>query len=370
MACSGIHALDPVCQAKNVAGHLADDAFSKIASYFGQAATSAVDWLWRQLTYATSLDLTGPTIRTDLLITGGIATVLCVGLFVIQMITAALRREPAALARGLRGLLVATVGSAFAIGTTNLLLAAVDQLSEGVVQAATGTGIEGLGRRMGLAAGLSSAANPAILLLFSIALLIATVIVWAALMTRKMLIIISAVMAPIAFSGGVADISCGWVRRWIEFTAALIASKLILVLIFLIGIGVVQGAGSHGTGVTQTGTQLVGGVLILLLGGMAPLIAIKMVHFVGNSMQAVHVQSHATHAGVHTVAALPQKAARMSTAAGGMVGQLRARSPIGTRPPTPPPTPSRPSGTTHPAGTESQRNSGMTPDQPREGAPA
>lgn len=307
MACTGIHVLDPACQIGSIAGGAADDAFSKIANYFGQAAASAVDWMWTQLNDATTVDLSSPGVQKDLVVTGAIAVALCLMLFLIQLITSALRHDAGGLGRAVRGLFIGIAASSFAIAATQILLAAVDSLSAGVVKYATGTNIDGLGSRFALAYGLSSITNPAGLMLISLVLLTAVVIVWGAMMIRKMLLILSAVMAPPAFAGGAADITRSWVRRWIEFTAALVASKLILVIILMVGLSVFQGAGMQGHGAGQGATQLASGVVLLLLAGWAPWIAIKMFHFVGDSMHAVHAQSGAARAGTQAVIAAPRK---------------------------------------------------------------
>ena len=112
--------------------------------------------------------------------------------------------------------------------------------------------------------------------------------VWAAMMTRKMMILIAAVLAPLAFSGATADITRSWVRRWIEFVAAMIVSKLLLVIILSVGVAVLNGAGQAGSEPTQVFTQLSAGSLILLMGGLAPWVAIRMFHFAGDSLYAAH----------------------------------------------------------------------------------
>jgi type IV secretion system protein TrbL len=243
MGCPGWSNLDPRCHLKEIA----TDAFEKMARSFASAAAGAADWLWRQIDQATAINLSSPGINKDLIATGAIALVLCTGLFVIQVITATLRRGPGGLLRAVRGLGVATVMSAFAIAATKILLAAVDDLSAGVVRYATGGSIDGLGSRFALSASLAQLQNPAGLLLFSIVVLAAVVIVWAAMMMRKLLIIVAAVMTPLAFAGGAADITRAWVMRWSELTAALIATKLLLVVMLMIGLSVFEGAGMQTT---------------------------------------------------------------------------------------------------------------------------
>jgi type IV secretion system protein TrbL len=309
MACTGIHIIDPKCQL----GSLANDAFTKMARSFASAAASAVDWLWKQIDQATTINLSSPGINKDLIATGAIAGLLCTALFLIQVITAALRREPGGLYRAVRGLGIAFLASAFAIATTKIVLAAVDELSSGVVKFATGGSIDGLGTRFALSVNLSQMQNPAALLLFAFVILAAVVVVWAAMLMRKLLIIVAAVMTPLAFAGGAADITRSWVRRWIEFTAALVASKLLLVVMLMIGLSVFEGAGMQTAGpgqqvkATQAGTQLATGSVLLLLAGFAPWIAIKMFHFAGDSLHSVHVQANAARAGTQSVVTAPRK---------------------------------------------------------------
>ena len=145
MSCDGLQALNPLCQVGSAIGGgaagLADSAFSHIAGYFGAAALSTTTWLWDQIDSATSLDLGSPGLAKELAATAAIAAVLCLGLFLIQVITATLRREPGALGRAVRGLLIAFLGSAFALASAKLLIAATDALSASVVSYTMGTNI-------------------------------------------------------------------------------------------------------------------------------------------------------------------------------------------------------------------------------------
>jgi hypothetical protein len=304
-----------------------------IAHSFGDAATSAVTWLWTQVSNATTIDLTTTGIRGDLAITAAIAVVITVALFCIQVIGCAMRGSFAGLGRSVRGLAIAFIGAAFAIGATQLLLTAVDALANGVVQAAVGQNIQQVGAELVAVASLG-VLGWAGLLLMSLVLLAAVAFIWCALMIRKMLIVVAAVFAPIAFSGATADITKGWVRRWIEFTVALIFSKLILVVIFLIGLSMVEGAGATGSTTNQV-TNLAIGTLTLLLAGFAPWMAIKMVHFAGDAFHHVHAQAGAAGLGAATVARTPQKASSLYAGArrvmGGPTGS-RSLSSSGVRP--------------------------------------
>ena len=322
---------DPTGCASDIAKSVAGDAFGSIAKDFAKAAGSAVDWLWGQTSTATSIHLAGASFSVDAAIVAAIAVTVAVGLFVLQVAASALRRDPSGLGRAVRGLFVAFIGGGLAIAATDVLLSAVDSLSNGVVQAATGESMDKVGHSI-LSSGAiqGSTGNPAGLMLLSLAVLAAVVIVWAALMIRKLLIVVSAVFAPLAFAGSLSDATSSWVRRWIEVTGALIISKLILVLIFLIGEGMlVHGEGQAGNATVQTSTQAVTGVLVLALAGFAPWIALRLVHWSGDQFHHLHTMAGASAAGAQRAMMAPQKAAAWSSkgfGGGAAAGAFAARA--------------------------------------------
>lgn len=327
--CTGLGRLNPMCASTNAADvtgavGAATDPFGTLAGHFSGAANNATSWLWKEINDATTLDLNSPHLVREIGITAAIAAVLCVGLFVVQVIGAALRGHPVMLGRAFSGLIISFVGSAFAIATTRVLLGAVDALSNGVVQATLGTNIDGLGQKFAFIH-LANISNPAVTILFSFVVLASVAIVWAAMMVRKLMILLAAVLAPLAFAGATADITRGWVRKWIEFMAAMIASKLLLVIILSLGVFVVNGAGQAGSGPTQTVTQLAGGSLILLLGGFAPWVAIRMFHFAGDSLYAAHSVARQSSAGAQSVIAAPQKMAALQGTTRALTGGIRSR---------------------------------------------
>jgi type IV secretion system protein TrbL len=334
--CAGPLALTPVCVIAKLPTTVANDAFSIMAGWFGKAADQATSWLWAQIGSATAINLDSPQLRTDLLATGAIALTLTLGLFLVQVITSVLRREPAGLGRAAKGLVIALVMSVFAFSVTKILLGVVDQLSEGIVSYTMGTDIAGLGKRLAIGS-IEGVTNPGLVLIFSLVILAAVAVVWGAMVIRKMLVIIAAVLTPLAFSGATSDITAGWVRKWIEFMAAMIASKLLLVIIFMIGVSVMDGAGmtAH-PGPGQRLTQIATGSLILLLAGFAPWAAIKMFHFTGDALHTAHATAMTAPNGARTVLSAPQKVNVMHSQASHAAAKFSGSSPstpAGTQPP-------------------------------------
>jgi len=309
---------------------LAGSAFQAIAKYFSEAATKVCTWLWQEIGSATAVQLGGSGFDRLLEILMAVAVVVGMGLFLIQIIQSVLRRDMAGFGRAIKGLLIAFLGGAVAISITNLLLAATDSLSNGIVQAATGGSMTALGNSIMGTTALSAIQNPAALLILSLIVIVSAVVIWAALTVRKLLIILAAVFGPLAFAGALADISTGWVKKWIEGMIALIASKLILVTILITGfytlvrgLGAVGGAG--GPSGTQAVTQVASGGLLLLLGGLAPWIALKTVHFTSDHMSQLHGQVGNVRSVTQTAVAAPQKVFAMGRQVPG-AGMAQGRS--------------------------------------------
>ena len=317
MACTWYNPLSYGSCAGSAAESAVEGAFASMAQSFGDAAESATSWLWGQLSAATAVQLGGAGFETVFGVVATIAGTVAVGLFVFQVAQSALRRDPGGLGRAVKGLLVAFLAGGVAVGVVNLLLAATDALCNGVTEVALGTDVTGLGQLVlgsaatatlaGMVTGTGGAAG---VLLLALAILAAVVVVYVALVVRKVLIVITAVFAPLAFAGSLADITVGWVRRWVEVTVALVVSKLVLVLIFVVGyFMLVQGVGQAGSGVSQQVTQVVAGAIVLALAGFAPWLALRVVHFTGDHAQQLHAMASASVGGAVAAGRMAQRAA-------------------------------------------------------------
>jgi len=322
---------NPLCLVVKSIGSLGTtvttSVFTSVASAFGNTADSAINWLWQQLSTSTAISLSGANFELDLGIVVSIAVVVCLGLFIIQLALSALKHDAGGIGRALRGLVIATVGCAITLASLDVLLGAVDKLCVGVVKIATGGTIATMGTKIIAGTMFTTVlATPATVLILSLFAICAVAVVWFALVIRKMLIIITAIFAPLAFAGGVADLSRGWVRKWLEAMLALVFSKLILIIIFVIGLGVLGGMGSPAGSTPFTAiTQEITGLLILLVAGFSPWMALRIVHFTGDHVATMAGSASHASSGASTVVGAPQKAAQMKYSAM-MLGGHRSSS--------------------------------------------
>ena len=179
------------------------------------------------------------------------------------------------------------LGSFVALALLATALEVTDQLCIGIVNAA-GTNMEQMGDRIALLTtglvGLNIAAPGAgaILTIFIAGLAIgAAGIVWISLLVRKALLLIAIVFAPIALAGSSWDHTRGWVSKWASFVIALIVSKVVLVVIFLLATAQVSAPIDSDI---QSVSEPIAGVVLMLMAGFAPYMTYKAINFMGFDM--------------------------------------------------------------------------------------
>jgi hypothetical protein len=204
--------------------------------------------------------------------------------FCFQLILGLIRREPQALSRAALGAAKAVLGSFLVITVTATALEIVDQLSIGIVQAAGETTATMGDKITLLTAGLTTinVAAPgvgAIVTIFLAGLMICAVaIVWFSLLIRKALLLVAIVLAPVAFAGAAWDLTRSWIGKWAAFVLALIVSKLVLVVVFLIAITQISTPIEADLAAV---TEPISGIVLLFIAAFAPYMVYRFIAFLG-----------------------------------------------------------------------------------------
>jgi hypothetical protein len=261
--------------------------FDWLAHTLAAAAAWFFEAVWAVFDTTTLVDVTGDQYTQVYNLLFGAALFVMLVFFCLQLITGLAHRDPTALSRAAVGLGKSVLGSFVAIALTATLLEITDQLAIGIVQA-TGNTMEGMGDRIALmAAGLVAIniASPgvgAIMTIFLAGLAIAaTAIVWFSLLIRKALLLVAIVFAPIALAGFSWDATRGWFGKWVAFVVALVFSKLVLVVLFLVAIN--QTAAPIDLDLASI-SDPVAGVVLMLVAAFAPYMTYKFISFVGVDM--------------------------------------------------------------------------------------
>jgi type IV secretion system protein TrbL len=280
--------ISSVCDvAGDAAGALVSAPFDWLAQGMGHAAGWMFEAVWKVFDSTTMVDVTSSQYTKVYNILFGIAVFVMLGFFMLQVIGGMIRREPAALSRAALGLAKSILGSFVALALLATALEVTDQLCIGIVNAA-GTNMEQMGDRVALLTaglvGLNLAAPGAgaILTIFIAGLAIgAAGIVWISLLVRKALLLIAIVFAPIALAGSSWDHTRGWVSKWASFVIALILSKVVLVVIFLLATAQVSAPIDSDI---QSVSEPIAGVVLMLMAGFAPYMTYKAINFMGFDM--------------------------------------------------------------------------------------
>ena len=288
MGVCDVPVISSVCDAVGEgAASLVAAPFDWLAQAMGAAAGWLFEAVWVVFDTTTLVDVTSPEYVAVYNILFGIAVFVMLIFFCLQLITGLIRRDPTALSRAALGLAKSVLGSFVVITLTALLLEIVDQLCVGIIQAA-GETTESMGDKIALlAAGLvginiTAPGVGAIITIFLAGLAIAAAaIVWLSLLVRKALLLVAIVFAPLAFSGASWDASRGWISKWAMFVIALICSKLVLVVMFLVAVTQVS---APIDGDLASVADPIAGIVLMAMAAFAPYLTYKFIAFVGFDM--------------------------------------------------------------------------------------
>ncbi len=278
--CTGLEALNPVCQA----GNAASAGFESVLSDISQWVASGAEWLLAQvgdvLTATTAIDVGAVWFKSHYGAMTALAGVVVLPLLLLSTLQAVLRRNPGQLVRSfLVQLPLALLLAGVAVQIVVLALAATDAMSDAV---AGGTGSDVTALLRGITTGMASAASDPtiasfVLLLLALLLAVAAFVLWLELLVRAAAVYVAVLFLPLALATLVWPAVAHWCRRLVETLAALILSKFVIVATLSLAAGAVSsgtaGTGDHGSGFSSV---LAGGAL-LVIATFTPFALLRMI---------------------------------------------------------------------------------------------
>lgn len=303
------------------AGALVAAPFDWLAQAVGGAAAWMFQSVWAIFDTTTLVDLTSEQYVAVYNVVFGVAIFVMLIFFFLQVATGLIRREPGALRRAVLGLAKSVLGSFVVITLTAMLLEIVDQLCVGIVHA-TGTTMEEMGERiaaMALGLGAISVAAPGVGAILTIVLgglaVAGAAIVWGTLLIRKALLLVAIVVAPLALSGASWDATRGWIGRWATFVLALIVSKLVIVLVFLVAAAQVSSPLDFDL---ASIADPIAGIVLMFIAAFAPYMTYRFISFMGIDLHhAVSAEQESKAAVGRPAPVSAQQLAGLATVVGG-----------------------------------------------------
>src|ERR1700733_4628050 len=282
--CTGLDALNPICQAGSIGGSVASSGFESILNGISQWVASGAEWLLNQigdvLSASTTVDVGATWFRTHYGQMTALAGVVILPLLLASTLQAVVRQNAGQLIRTfLVQLPLALLLGVVAIQIVILSLSATDAMSDAV---AGGTHADVGSPLTTVTSGLvSSAADPTIasfvLLLVSLLIAVAAFVLWLELLIRAAAVYVAVLFLPLALATLVWPAVSHWCRRLVETLAALILSKFVIVATLSLAAGAVSsgtaGTGTHGSGFSSV---LAGGAL-LVMATFVPFAILRMI---------------------------------------------------------------------------------------------
>jgi hypothetical protein len=262
----------------NPAGTITDGIGAWIAKSMGELAATAADLASQGVDATTAIDLDATWFRENYELVLPIGLILTVGTFCLQLMLAAWRRDERALAQAVTGTITGVLFSFCAVSFTSVAVTVTDALSDGLFAAAD-TSISGTVRRLVKVSDLGSMyplgwSVPSFVALGSA---IGCLMFWGVMVARKIGVLVLVTLAVFAGAGGGWEVARRWRRGWIEATATLVVSKLLMTVVFLIGISA-MGKTDASDGLSAL-SDAMAGLVVLALVLLCPYATYRFVHW-------------------------------------------------------------------------------------------
>ncbi|MDX2821040.1 ATP-binding protein [Streptomyces ipomoeae] len=296
-----------------------------MAKSAGELAATSADLAAKAVDTTTRVDLNAAWFRDNYETILPIGLVVLVATFCAQLVRAAIRRDGQALTQAFTGTASGVIFAFAAIALTTVAIEVVDALSAGLFKAAN-LDIASAVRRIIKVAALPglSAMGWLVAVFAALGAAIGAVLYWCVMMVRKVGILVMVTLAVFAGAGGGWEVARRWRKGWIEATATLVVSKLLMTIIFVLGIAA-MGKTESKDGLAAL-ADVLAGIVIMILVLLCPYATFKFVHWAaeGSDGESLHraggagaqlAKQHAERAG-KKAAAMAATAATGGAAAG------------------------------------------------------
>ncbi len=373
----------PICTGDPITDALCQGATDVGSAVFTAGATSALDatsawvasgasWFLGQvggaLGSSTRIDLSAPWFLERYRALEALLAVVALPVLLLAIIGALLRQDLGMLIRSVLvqlplGMLLAGA----AVELTTLALGATDQLCRAVA-GPTGSVLRSLTGEVASALVGASApggtGTPAfVLLLAGTAVALAGLVLWLELVIRAASIYVAVAFLPLVLVTMVWPTLASWSRRLAETLAALVLSKLVIVVVLTMAVG------AMGTRPGRDFATVVSGIALLVLAAFAPFTLLKLLPL-AEASAAGHLEGLRQRGQRSVTQGLPRRAVDLALASAGAPVVL-ADAPLH---PTPNGPPAGVRSTADPlgpsAGPGSAGSRGPLPTQPAPGAPS
>ena len=253
--CPGLDALNPLCQAGNVAGSVAGSGINAVLNGLSQWVASGAEWLLSQIGHVlistTTIDIGASWFHQHYVEMTVLAGAVVLPLLLVSTMQAVYRQNAGQLIRAFFVQLpLALLLGVVAIQIVVLCLSATDAMCTAV---AGGSGSDVTALLTGVSNGMVAAlGDPTmatfVLLLVGLLVAVAAFVLWLELLVRAAAVYVAVLFLPLALATLVWPSVSHWCRRLVETLAALILSKFVIVATLSLAASAVSSGTAGGGG--------------------------------------------------------------------------------------------------------------------------
>jgi len=249
-----------------------------MAKSAGELAAAAADLAAEAVDSTTKVDLNAGWFVDNYEMLLPLGLVLIVATFCAQLVRAAVRRDGQALTQAFTGTASGVLFAFCAIAFTTVAVEVVDAISDGLFKTAN-LSIESAVRRVVRVNQIAALTSLGWLIPVVVGLGAATgaFLYWCVMMVRKVGILVMVTLAIFASAGGGWEVARRWRKGWVEATATLVVSKLLMTVIFVLGIAA-MGKTEADDGIAAL-ADVMSGIVIMVLVLLCPYAVFKFVHW-------------------------------------------------------------------------------------------
>ncbi|MFE5957991.1 MULTISPECIES: SCO6881 family protein [Streptomyces] len=288
-----------------------------MAKSAGELAAAAADLAAEAVDSTTKVDLNAGWFVDNYEMLLPLGLVLIVATFCAQLVRAAVRRDGQALTQAFTGTASGVLFAFCAIAFTTVAVEVVDAISDGLFKTAN-LSIESAVRRVVRVNQIAALTSLGWLIPVVVGLGAATgaFLYWCVMMVRKVGILVMVTLAIFASAGGGWEVARRWRKGWIEATATLVVSKLLMTVIFVLGIAA-MGKTEADDGIAAL-ADVMSGIVIMVLVLLCPYAVFKFVHWAADTDgESIH---RAGGAGAQIAKAHAEKAGRKAASVAATAG--------------------------------------------------
>ncbi|MEU1477118.1 ATP-binding protein [Streptomyces sp. NPDC005760] len=302
-----------------------------MAKSAGELAAAAADLAAEAVNTTTKVDLNAGWFRDNYEMILPIGLIVLVATFCAQLVRAAIRRDGQALTQAFTGTATGVLFAFTAIAFTTVAIEVVDALSDGLFKAANLDIATAVRRivKVGQIASLSGL-GWLVTVFVGVGAALGALLYWCVMMVRKVGILVMVTLAVFAGAGGGWEVARRWRKGWIEATATLVVSKLLMTVIFVLGIAA-MGKTEAKDGIAAL-ADVMAGIVILALVLLCPYATFKFVHWAASEGSDAETLHRSGGAGAQMARQHAERAGRKAAAAVATAGTGGAAAGAGAAP--------------------------------------